>query len=216
MHRALFKQILRGKCVYVILLIKVATPNGHSESTTVQSNNNVAMMQGSPVNFASVKDKLEKDILGLIEDSIKKDLTWDSYKHSILTVLEKDTIFNLTSNMKIGKMIKTVFGDDGKNDDTLSSDSMLSNKRRKYKNKKSNSECPHLNKKHYAKNKCYNCYHREGRQKKAWNCPHSSKAHYALGLCHNCYQNNHIDLKNRRKLPGLSSCSDSVKFSETN
>jgi hypothetical protein len=34
---------------------------------------------------------------------------------------------------------------------------------------------------------CYNCYHRKGRDKKAWKCEHPDKNHYALGFCQNCY-----------------------------
>lgn len=34
---------------------------------------------------------------------------------------------------------------------------------------------------------CYNCYQSKGRDKKAWNCEHLNKPHYAKGLCKNCY-----------------------------
>eukprot|EP00826_Nyctotherus_ovalis_P037575 TRINITY_DN3437_c0_g1_i16.p3 TRINITY_DN3437_c0_g1~~TRINITY_DN3437_c0_g1_i16.p3 ORF type:complete len:132 (-),score=28.78 TRINITY_DN3437_c0_g1_i16:69-464(-) len=47
--------------------------------------------------------------------------------------------------------------------------------------------CPHKDRKHYAKGMCSNCYHRQGRTKKAWNCPHTSKAHYSKGKCQTCY-----------------------------
>jgi hypothetical protein len=49
--------------------------------------------------------------------------------------------------------------------------------------------CPHTDKKHYAKNLCNTCYHRQGRSKKAWLCPHTYKVHYARGKCRNCYLN---------------------------
>jgi hypothetical protein len=147
-----------------------------------------------------MKDKLEKDILCIIEDSIKKDLTWDTYKTSLLNALEKDSIAEIASNLKFGEIIKNIFEKEDKNDETLSSDSLLSQKRRRYKNKKVVTDCPHTNRKHYAKKKCYNCYHKDGREKKAWMCPHTIKAHYAHGLCHNCYQNNHIEMKNRKKV----------------
>jgi hypothetical protein len=62
---------------------------------------------------------------------------------------------------------------------------------------KTNSACPHVNKKHYAKNMCYNCYHRGGRSKKAWACIHTDRQHYSFGLCHNCYQNIHNE-KNKK------------------
>lgn len=35
---------------------------------------------------------------------------------------------------------------------------------------------------------CNNCYHSNGRNKKAWKCSHLEKTHYALGVCQNCYQ----------------------------
>mmetsp|Transcript_3481 Transcript_3481/g.3227 ORF Transcript_3481/g.3227 Transcript_3481/m.3227 type:complete len:137 (+) Transcript_3481:39-449(+) len=47
--------------------------------------------------------------------------------------------------------------------------------------------CPHVNKRHYAKNMCNNCYHRVGRQKKAWACPHEERQLYAKGMCQFCY-----------------------------
>ena len=36
---------------------------------------------------------------------------------------------------------------------------------------------------------CNNCYHKQGREKKAWNCEHTNRAHYAKGKCQNCYLN---------------------------
>lgn len=47
--------------------------------------------------------------------------------------------------------------------------------------------CPHTGRKHYAKNMCNNCYHRQGREKQAWVCPHSDRPHYAKGKCQFCY-----------------------------
>lgn len=47
--------------------------------------------------------------------------------------------------------------------------------------------CPHLDKKHYAKNMCHNCYHRKGKSKMASACSHTNKPHYSNGLCQNCY-----------------------------
>lgn len=35
---------------------------------------------------------------------------------------------------------------------------------------------------------CNNCYHSNGRNKKAWKCSHVQKSHYALGVCQTCYQ----------------------------
>ena len=47
--------------------------------------------------------------------------------------------------------------------------------------------CPHTDRKHYAKNMCNNCYHREGRGKLAWVCPHKDRFNYAKGKCQFCY-----------------------------
>ena len=48
-------------------------------------------------------------------------------------------------------------------------------------------ECPHTDRKFYAKGMCVNCYHRRGRTKKAWKCAHTNKMHYSKGLCKFCY-----------------------------
>lgn len=50
-------------------------------------------------------------------------------------------------------------------------------------------DCPHTDKKYYAKGMCVNCYHRQGRTKMAWACPHTRKTHYSKGLCKYCYLN---------------------------
>jgi len=55
--------------------------------------------------------------------------------------------------------------------------------------------CPHTNRKHYAKNMCNNCYHKQGREKKAWLCQHTKKPHYAKGKCQNCYLNQYHENK---------------------
>jgi hypothetical protein len=35
--------------------------------------------------------------------------------------------------------------------------------------------CPHKDRKHYAKNMCNNCYHRQGRNRLAWDCDHTDR-----------------------------------------
>jgi len=49
--------------------------------------------------------------------------------------------------------------------------------------------CPHSDRKHYAKNMCNNCYHKQGRNKLAWLCEHGDRQAYAKGKCQNCYLN---------------------------
>lgn len=59
--------------------------------------------------------------------------------------------------------------------------------------------CPHKDRKHYAKNMCNNCYHKQGRNKKATKCPHKERQNYAKGKCQNCYLNDYHKVKRRMK-----------------
>ena len=68
--------------------------------------------------------------------------------------------------------------------------------KKKKRNEKLCTECPHTYSPHYAKGMCSNCYHSKGRSKKPWNCSHINKSHYALGLCQNCYQIQYIKRQN--------------------
>ena len=60
-------------------------------------------------------------------------------------------------------------------------------------------KCPHTDRKHYAKNMCNNCYHKQGRNKKATKCPHKDRQNYAKGKCQNCYLNDYHKVKRRMK-----------------
>jgi hypothetical protein len=61
----------------------------------------------------------------------------------------------------------------------------------KRKRSKEITACPHVLRKHYAKNMCNNCYHKKGRDKNAWNCHHFDRKHYAKGCCQVCYLKNY-------------------------
>lgn len=50
-----------------------------------------------------------------------------------------------------------------------------------------NTNCPHPERKHYAKNMCSACYHKTARPSRAWKCAHRSLPLYAKGRCHDCY-----------------------------
>lgn len=63
--------------------------------------------------------------------------------------------------------------------------------------------CPHKDRKHYAKNMCNNCYHKQGRNKKATKCPHRDRQNYAKGKCQNCYLNDYHKVKRRMKKESL-------------
>jgi hypothetical protein len=64
--------------------------------------------------------------------------------------------------------------------------------------------CPHTDRKHYAKNMCNNCYHKQGRNKKATKCPHKDRQNYAKGKCQNCYLNDYHKVKRRMKKQQLT------------
>ena len=49
--------------------------------------------------------------------------------------------------------------------------------------------CPHPDRKHYAKGMCNYCYNLNGRKYNATNCKHLDKKNYARGLCRQCYTN---------------------------
>jgi hypothetical protein len=125
-------------------------------------------------------EKITKILLDKLINSIKEEILSTLISNSI-TKLNKNKISKILSNIDLTSIAN-------KNENTT----FLKKKRRNVKIK-AISACPHTEKKHYAKNMCYNCYHRQGRDKKAWNCRHSTKPHYALGMCHNCYQNIHTE-----------------------
>jgi hypothetical protein len=70
--------------------------------------------------------------------------------------------------------------------------------------------CPHTDRKHYAKNMCNNCYHKQGRNKKATKCPHQERQNYAKGKCQNCYLNDYHKVKRRLKKQQLSKAEDKI------
>ena len=49
-------------------------------------------------------------------------------------------------------------------------------------------DCPHPERKHYAKGMCNYCYHTYGRTKLATACKHFDRKSYAKSMCHSCYQ----------------------------
>jgi len=83
-----------------------------------------------------------------------------------------------------------------KNEEVENDNNILLNKKKK-RNGKLCTNCPHKFSPHYAKGMCSNCYHSKGRSKKPWNCSHINKPHYALGLCQNCYQMAYIKKQNQ-------------------
>jgi hypothetical protein len=116
------------------------------------------------LNDFSFSSDIASAIKGDIEGSIRRDIItklWTSINTNDNTIMS----------------IMDEIGKDKLNDNQLN-----------HKHSRSVTKCKHYNKKHYAKGMCYNCYHRQGRHKKAWECKHKDKPHYAKGLCNNCYQ----------------------------
>jgi hypothetical protein len=70
------------------------------------------------------------------------------------------------------------------------------------KQKRVNTDCPHKDRKHYAKNMCNNCYHKNGRDRTAWACEHSDRKLYAKGKCQFCYLKNYI--KSRQETTNMA------------
>ena len=48
-------------------------------------------------------------------------------------------------------------------------------------------KCPHVHRKHYAKNMCSSCYRKYGRNQNAFNCSHTDRLLYSMGMCQTCY-----------------------------
>jgi hypothetical protein len=123
-----------------------------------------------------------------------KSLIFKDLATKYLMKINKDKIKQIISKIDVEQLIESFFNDkfpkSSEEDRTLTCNSI--NKAKKKKTVKKITDCPHTDRKHYAKNMCYACYHRQGREKKAWECQHTNMAHYAFGLCHNCYQNKHL------------------------
>ena len=70
--------------------------------------------------------------------------------------------------------------------------------------------CPHTDKKQYAKNMCHKCYHSRGKAKMAYSCDHTDKPHYSNGMCQSCYLAQYYlkrKAKQQAKLEQKGSCS---------
>ncbi|CAG9323888.1 unnamed protein product [Blepharisma stoltei] len=68
--------------------------------------------------------------------------------------------------------------------------------KKKHRRPKKITACPHIYKKHYARNMCNACYHRFGREKNAWSCKHVERKHYAKGKCEACYIKEYMSSNN--------------------
>ena len=58
---------------------------------------------------------------------------------------------------------------------------------RRNRKKRQITACPHVDKDHYAKGMCNQCYHVHGRSLKVTLCQHTDLPAYAKGKCQKCY-----------------------------
>lgn len=59
-------------------------------------------------------------------------------------------------------------------------------------------DCPHPDRKHYAKGMCSSCYRKYGRKQNATKCGHLDRLNYSMGMCQTCYM---ADYHQRRTKP---------------
>lgn len=53
--------------------------------------------------------------------------------------------------------------------------------------RKTITDCEHVNEKFYSRGMCKNCYHKSGRVKLATDCVHTDRKLYARRVCKGCY-----------------------------
>jgi len=127
----------------------------------------------NPKNLANVSEKSHE----IRKNSADAKNVGDDEKFTISKPIQLEDVAMMRNNVDQDTSIQ------GENNGHLDSN-ILERSKRSQKIKKFNL-CDHQNEEHYAKNLCYNCYHKYGRLKKPWNCPH--EVLYARGLCQDCY-----------------------------
>ena len=138
----------------------------------LNNNNNNNNNNNCNLGFNSMEKSFQKEVVKYTIENFCKFLKTNGY--SIIKASSMDENSDKESNsdpQEIEDILK--LQEEGQNE---------------YSTRKENT-CPHTDKRHYAKNMCNACYHRQGRVKKAWLCPHTTKTHYARGKCRNCYLN---------------------------
>ena len=72
-------------------------------------------------------------------------------------------------------------------------------------------KCPHVHRKHYAKNMCSSCYRKFGRNQTAWNCQHTDKLNYSIGMCQACYLSDYHKRRTKAKRQNAKNKSASLE-----
>jgi len=155
-------------------------------------------------NFCS-SEEFSKILLTILQQSLKEEIISILIANS-LRDLNENKVNEIVNNMDLDGTIKSIFrkspNEENKKILIEVKEEKLLKKKRNEKLIKTVTACPHVDSKHYAKNLCSNCYHRKGRDKKAWACKHVDRIHYAHGLCHNCYQTSHIEKVKQNNIVG--------------
>jgi hypothetical protein len=73
-------------------------------------------------------------------------------------------------------------------------------------------KCPHVHRKHYAKNMCSSCYRKFGRNQLAWNCEHTDRLNYSIGMCQTCYLSDYHKRRTKAKAKAAAKTTDSCEL----
>jgi len=169
--------------------IKRLLSNQTTSDTSAESFNKDKKTQTKPESIA--KDFLLKTIFDLMENNMLNAI----YRNSIEQLMDSKNIQSILQELNVQKSFSCFGSNEEENTEReriVLNYTGLRQKAQKQRKIKKISACEHINQKHYAKNMCYNCYLKSGREKKAWKCKHVNAPHYALGQCHNCYQIHHL------------------------
>ena len=158
------------------ILYNLISNASKSQSNDIKPNidyNNGNSFQQNEENVSSLIDKCSQNYL--VKNIIDKFCSY--LNNNGFSIVSKQ---NLNLNQNNNKNL---------NEEINSNNNFSCGSKDSIKRKKEVILCHHKDRKHYARNMCSNCYHKQGRIKKAWLCIHKNKPHYAKGKCHICYLN---------------------------
>lgn len=163
---------------------------------TILGSNNTGANTNKGGNVSTFEKNFQKEVVKCTVENFCKYLKTNGYT-IVKKPPQKEEIINNRSNNGQGDFIGNfIEPPDGIVNDEEDYDNCSNNNPATHSSRSKGLGCPHAGKKHYAKNMCNNCYHRQGRVKKAWLCPHSESIHYARGKCRNCYLNSYHKVRN--------------------
>ena len=166
-------------------VFNVFSPQQNNELISINDKLNFNLNLISPLLFSNEVKKINSNTINKFPIFNFYDVNYfnslfQNYKYFLFNNQNKNS-FILNNNKDLNENRKNNYFQIGK---------------KKKRNEKLCTNCPHTYSPHYAKGMCSNCYHSKGRSKKPWKCSHINKSHYALGLCQNCYQIAYIKKQN--------------------